>query len=204
MSKLSLWKIICFVCVLCAVEAIGAPAQTFKTLVSFNGTDGANPITELSQGINGSFYGTTRYGGSNCVNSGGCGTVFTITPAGALTMPYNFGTDGAGPEGELVQATDGKLYGTTLGGGRGNALGTVFKITPGGKLTTLYSFCPSECTDGSDPEGGVMQAIDGNFYGTTAFGGNLTCNSGCGTSLQNHRRRHIDHTLQVLLKKELC
>ena len=99
MSKLSLWKAISFLCVFCALEAIGSPAQTFKTLVSFNGTDGENPGNgSLVQGLDGNFYGTTFAGGANksCTNFGfvGCGTVFRITPCGKLTTLHSFdGTD---------------------------------------------------------------------------------------------------------------
>jgi uncharacterized repeat protein (TIGR03803 family) len=69
------------------------------------------------------------------------------------------------PYAGLIQATDGNLYGTTLGGGTKGG-GTVFKITPSGKLTTLYSFA-----NGSWPYAGLIQATDGNLYGTTQGGG---------------------------------
>ena len=95
-----------------------------------------------------------------------------ITPAGQLTTLYMFCpqpgcTDGAGPVGGLVQA-NGNFYGTTEGGGP-SAFGTVFEITPAGQLTTLYSF---DLTDGAYPEGGLVQASDGNLHGMTNFGGN--------------------------------
>jgi uncharacterized repeat protein (TIGR03803 family) len=81
-----------------------------------------------------------------------------------------------------MQGTDGSLYGTTFAGGT-NGYGTVFKITLGGALTTLYSFCSmANCTDGSYPTAGLVQATDGNFYGTTANGGSSSnCHGGCGT-----------------------
>jgi hypothetical protein len=75
MSKLSWWKTICFLCVLCVVEAIGSPAQAFKTLVNFDGADGAQPSAALVQGTDGNFYGTTYWGD---FDNGG--TVFKITP----------------------------------------------------------------------------------------------------------------------------
>jgi uncharacterized repeat protein (TIGR03803 family) len=90
----------------------------------------------------------------------------------------------------LVQATNGNLYGTTSTGGDTLnyfiGLGTVFKITPGGKLTTLYRFCEQfiPCTDGFYPYAGLVQATDGNLYGTTEYGGNNNCavgDPGCGT-----------------------
>jgi uncharacterized repeat protein (TIGR03803 family) len=124
----------------------------------------------LVQGLNGTFYGTNIVGGAN-----GQGTVFEITPAGKLTTLYSFGSqlgDGNTPVSGLVEATNGSLYGTTLGGGANNNTGTVFKITPGGKLTTLYSFCSeSGCTDGYRLYAGLVQATNGNFYGTTLYGG---------------------------------
>jgi len=79
-----------------------------------------------------------------------------------------------------VQAADGNFYGTTFYGGTGSGYdegdyyytGTVFKITPSGMLTTLYNFCSqNDCTDGSAPASALIQATDGNFYGTTSGGG---------------------------------
>jgi uncharacterized repeat protein (TIGR03803 family) len=70
-----------------------------------------------------------------------------------------------------VQATDGNFYGTTRDGGA-NSAGTIFEITAGGTLTTLYSFySQSGCADGEEPQGGLVQGTDGNFYGTTSSGG---------------------------------
>ena len=107
----------------------------------------------------------------------GHGTVFRITPSGTLTTLYSFCsqsacTDGATPYAGLIQATDGNLYGTTAGGGARNNDGTVFKITPTGTLTTLHRFCfQSGCADGAGPLSGLIQATDGNLYGTTDAGG---------------------------------
>ena len=104
------------------------------------------------------------------------GTVFKITPGGALTTLYSFCsqggcTDGEWPKAGLVQATNGDIYGTTYAGGANN-YGTVFKISPGGTLTTLYSFCSQgECTDGEYPEAALVQATNGDLYGTTYAGG---------------------------------
>jgi uncharacterized repeat protein (TIGR03803 family) len=81
---------------------------------------------------------------------------------GANGAPYLSGGGG------LVQGADGNFYGTTNGGGSHN-LGTIFKVTPAGALTTLYNF-GSTPTDGTDPAGALIQASDGNFYGTTNEG----------------------------------
>src|ERR1022692_651545 len=152
------------------------PGGTLTTLYSFcpqtNCTDGATPGAGLVQAANGDLYGTTYFGGTNG------GTVFKITPGGTLTTLYNFCsqtncTDGTGPLAGLVQAANGDLYGTTYFGGTNG--GTVFKITPGGTLTTLYSFCSQGvypgCTDGLNPDAGLVQAANGDFYGTTSSGG---------------------------------
>ena len=135
----------------------------------------------LVQGTDGNFYGTTNQGGANGACSdgsvgSGCGTVFKITPEGTLTTLSIFGnypTDGINPRAGLVQGTDGNFYGTNYSGGvnEGNCqldCGTVFKITPGGTFTTLHSF---DATDGSGPAAALVQATDGNFYGTTLGGG---------------------------------
>jgi uncharacterized repeat protein (TIGR03803 family) len=164
MNQLSGWKTACAVFLLCAATAIGAPAQTFTTLASFYGWNGANPQFSLAQGTDGNFYGTTSAG-----STFGLGTVFEITPGGAGATLHSFdGTDGEYPLAGLTQATDGNFYGTTYGRERNNDWGTVFKITPGGALTTLHSF---EFDDGAEPEAGLVQAADGNFYGITYFGG---------------------------------
>jgi uncharacterized repeat protein (TIGR03803 family) len=144
---------------------------TLTTLYSFctlnNCLDGSNPQARLIQATDGNLYGTTYYGGAN-----NAGTVFKITPSGTLTTLHSFaGTDGKYPLAALVQATDGNFYGTTDGGGAAGG-GTIFKITPSGALTTLYSFCSqSGCADGGGPQASLVQASDGNFYGTTYGGG---------------------------------
>ena len=98
------------------------------------------------------------------------GTVFKISPNGALTNLYSFtGTnDGGDPYAGLVQGSDGNFYGTTGEGGT-NGHGTVFKISPNGAMTTLYSF--QHYNDGANPDAGLVQGSDGNFYGTTSNGG---------------------------------
>jgi uncharacterized repeat protein (TIGR03803 family) len=146
--------------------------------------DGSLPLAGLVQATNGSFYGTTTEGGAN-----NDGTVFKITPSGTLTTLHSFCSqtfcaDGSTPVAGLVQATNGNLYGTT-GAGGANSVGTVFRITPNGALTSLYSFCSkTDCTDGKSPAAGLIQATDGNFYGTASAGG-ISCplfhNVGCGT-----------------------
>jgi uncharacterized repeat protein (TIGR03803 family) len=131
-------------------------------LYSFtNGADGAQPYAGLVLGSDGNFYGATYAGGSN-----GAGTVFRITPAGALTALYSFtnGQDGAQPLAALAQGTNGVLYGSTWGGN-----GTLFSITTNGAFTPLYSFTGG--MDGASPAAALTPGSDGNFYGTTQYGG---------------------------------
>lgn len=141
------------------------PGGTLTTLYSFAGPDGASPGTGLIQANDGNFYGTTKSGGTN-----NDGTIFQITPGGALTTLHSFaGPDGQTPGAPLIQAIDGNLYGTTRSGGT-NSDGTVFRISLGGGLTTLYSFSGIG-NDGNQPRASLVQATDGNFYGTTELGG---------------------------------
>ena len=167
MENPRLLKVAFRVLVLTAATAIASSAQTLTTLHNFAGrpNDGAKALAGLVQGTDGNFYGTTRNGGSSDK-----GTVFRITANGTITILHSFaGTDGQDPEDGLIQARDGNFYGTTSIGGSGGSGGTVFKITPGGTLTTLATF------DGQGgpefPESGLIQARDGNFYGTTDLGG---------------------------------
>jgi uncharacterized repeat protein (TIGR03803 family) len=145
------------------------PAGVLTRLVSFTGANGSYPSAGLVQGTNGSFYGTAEYGGNLSLNAGyGFGTVFKMTPAGALTTLVSFNlANGYNPSAGLVQGSDGNFYGTTDGGGAGGA-GTVFKMTPAGVLTTLVAF---NGADGNSPQAPLVQGSDGNFYGTTGYGG---------------------------------
>ena len=177
LSRLNWGTRACAVLALCATTAIALPAQTLTTLYSFCSqggcTDGDYPRAGLVQTTNGDLYGTTAAGGANRLG----GTVFKITPGGTLTTLYSFCsqtncTDGSNSFAGLVQAANGDLYGTT-GDGGANGYGAVFKITPSGTLTTLYSFCSqTNCTDGAGPEAGLVQAANGDLYGTTYSGGN--------------------------------
>jgi len=105
---------VCFLFLLCVATGIAAPAQTFKTLVNFDGTNGSSPTRSLIQGVNGNLYGTTPSGGKS-----GEGTVFEITTEGKLTTLYNFCSlancaDGSSPQASLVLAANGNFYGTTF------------------------------------------------------------------------------------------
>jgi uncharacterized repeat protein (TIGR03803 family) len=141
---------------------------TLTVLHNFDATDGAHPYGLLIQATDGNFYGTTNAGGGSTLCSGGCGTVFRMTPTGSLTTLYSFGyVDGANPIAGLVQYPDGDFYGTTFqSAGCTGGCGTIFKITGQGDLSTLYEF-----GDGGYLDAGLTVGADGNFYGTIEDGG---------------------------------
>jgi uncharacterized repeat protein (TIGR03803 family) len=131
----------------------------------------------LIQASDGNLYGTTLEGGAYGDSSTGKGTVFKVTLSGDESVLYNFtGANGDGdyPQGGVIQASDGNFYGTTFFGGAYGAAslgyGTVFKLTPSGKETVLHSFTDAN-GDGSNPGASLIQASDGNLYGTTLYGG---------------------------------
>jgi uncharacterized repeat protein (TIGR03803 family) len=139
---------------------------TFTNLYTFSGGDSQQPLGELVADDGGILYGTT----SGDSNQGKNGTIFKITPDGQITTIYTFtgGTDGKNPTAGLVRGRGGNFYGTTYGSMGGKpSYGTIFRLTPKGELTTLHTF---NGRDGWGP-GPLMQASDGNFYGTTEKGG---------------------------------
>jgi uncharacterized repeat protein (TIGR03803 family) len=180
-------RIWAFLAILCAAWVSAAnlataqalvPGTVVSTLNSF-GNDNCVSGTfnypqgggALVQGTNGKLYGTT-YGGGSC----GYGTVFSITNTGDLITLHTFCTQTGCPDGSfpyfgLAQGPDGNFYGITDQGGA-HSHGTLFQMSPTGKFVTLYSFCAqNQCLDGSDPYGGLVLASDGNLYGTTRDGG---------------------------------
>ena len=177
-GRLVLRNILCSLLLCCAVTAFAKTKVHNKKLFQFDTRNGFYP-NALVQGTDGNFYGSTfgSIAGPPHHHYATGGLIFRITPDGALTTLYTFCTqpncpDGTGPYSHLILATDGNFYGTTIGGGANSSLGgTIFKITPSGALTTIYSFCAlANCADGSGP-GQLIQASDGNFYGTTTGGG---------------------------------
>ncbi len=145
------------------------PSGTYSVLYNFCGggvrfcQNGQKP-TNIVQDAKGNFFGTTESGGLYYT---GAGTVFEFTSAHQYSVLHRFDTtDGGFPYAQLTLASDGNLYGTTISGGGGS--GTIFEITPAGEFTSLYSFSPPQ---GYPPSTGpLFQAIDGDFYGATAYG----------------------------------
>jgi uncharacterized repeat protein (TIGR03803 family) len=163
-------------------------AGTFTTLYSFSDSDGCGPWG-LVEGIPGDFYGAV-IGGCSSLDFHGSAFEFSSSGSGSFATIYSFtgsSPDYGSPAGALVRGTDGNLYGTTAGDGRGGTEqgvgGTVFRIDSGG-FTTLHTFAGQAFSDG---EGGILsarlvQGTDGNFYGVTPFGGDTSANEfGWGT-----------------------
>ncbi|MEJ0044884.1 MAG: choice-of-anchor tandem repeat GloVer-containing protein [Rhodospirillales bacterium] len=156
------------------------PAGAQTVLYSFGGgADGSHPYKGSLINVKGTLYGITEAGGSGTACTGGCGTVFSVTPAGVETVLYSFqgGSDGVEPTGLIKVGKN--FYGTTYGGGTGS-FGTVFKLTltktGGATETVLHSF---QGSDGKFPYGGLIN-VGGTLYGTTWLG----------------RSRHLRHGVQ--------
>ena len=145
--------------------------QSIVRLVSFNGTNGANPWASLCLASDGNFYGTTAAGGVSYNGSfgSGYGTVFMLTHDGIFSNLYFFtnGSDGATPYGKLVQGTNGNLFGTTYNGGL-DGRGTVFEMHPDPDFMPIVQF---NGANGGNPSGGLIPGRDGYLYGTTTHGG---------------------------------
>src|SRR5205814_1061092 len=135
---------------------------------------GVMPHGELVKGPDGNLYAMNSSG--SCYNNSteGYGTIFKISPAGALlgVKDFDYLATGVGPYGSLVLGKDGNFYGMTSNGGA-NGYGAIFKMTPAGPVTVIKQF---DNTTGGSPNGTLIQGSDGNFYGMTSIGG--TSNGG--------------------------
>ena len=154
------------------------PGGGVNVLYRFQGPDGFGPQSGLTLGFDGAFYGTTTNGGS-----AGKGTVFKLSN-GTMTVLYQFtdGTDGAYPWAPPVQTPDGNLYGVTY---NGSHPGTAYRITPSGKFTVIATL-PSKTT------APLIMGVDGNFYGTTQYGG--TANQGTVFRLSTRGKLTLLHS----------
>ncbi len=149
--------------------AMCAQAQTLNYFADFNGGNGWEPYASVTQATDGNFYGAATNG-----IEGGGGNIFRMTPSGEITSVYKFCSqpncvDGAQAQSAPVLGSDGNLYGVTTGGGTTGS--GVFYQLADGKYKVLYSLCPKRpCDEGQTPNG-IILASDGNFYGTTVYGG---------------------------------
>ncbi|MDB6067011.1 MAG: 3-carboxymuconate cyclase, partial [Pedosphaera sp.] len=136
--------------------------NSFQLIQTFtNSLTGGSPYGGMALGPDGALYGTTQYGGTNS----GKGTIFRLTPSGTNFIFTNLltfnDTNGANPQGALLNGGDGYLYGTTFAGGTSNN-GTIFRINTNGDFNTVALFM---VTNGIQPLGGLVRGADGAFYG---------------------------------------
>lgn len=171
-----------------AISANGKLLRLSSFCDDTNCVDGAQPDSPMVAAIDGWQWGTAANGGNN----GNYGVIFQqeLVNNGQRNVLYDFCNapacaDGYFPEGPLVQASDGKIYGTTTSGGLFGG-GTIFQWDPASlTLSTLYHFCALPgCADGSYPSSGVIQGADGNFYGVTSANGVGLNGGGSGTGFQ--------------------
>jgi uncharacterized repeat protein (TIGR03803 family) len=149
---------------------------TYTTIYQFTNAQAQSVSAQLIQGSDGNLYGMSGVGGAY-----GNGSIYKLSTSGKLLYLHSFsanGLSGAIPFGSLVQASDGNFYGTTYYGGTAGGHGTVIKMTQQGKVSVMYSFTGNG--DGANPSGGLIQATDGNLYGTTSAKGTY----GYGTIFQ--------------------
>ncbi len=160
-----------------AVTVPRSPTQSYRVIYNFTGgVDGGAPATGLAIDAAGNLYGTTSGGGPF-----GQGTAFKLAPGASgwrFYRVYAFsGANGSGPDSTLVLDPDGRLYGTTSGGGLGD--GVLFGLSPAGEVlpsvfsnwmeTLLYSFTGG--SDGANPGGSLVLDSSGNIFGSAAMGG---------------------------------
>lgn len=141
--------------------------------------------------------GTSSLYGVASTESGGefgpPGVAWKFQPGTGYQTIHTFGdpqgSDGSQPAAPLIEDSSGNLYGTTLEGGSRSEGGTVFELSPSHGAyseTILHAFCTNfDCSDGFEPEAGLVQDAAGNLYGTTLEGG-VSCNAGgelgCGVA----------------------
>ncbi|MFZ0319053.1 MAG: choice-of-anchor tandem repeat GloVer-containing protein [Candidatus Sulfotelmatobacter sp.] len=150
---------------------------------TFNGTDGANPVSSLVMDSAGNLYGTTSSGGNQ---PNGLGTVFELSPTETgpwtETFPHDFsfcGDDGCDPVGNLILDGAGNLYGTAESGGNSDG-GVVFELSPVGggtwsdNVLVTFNSLGSAWPGGENPEAGLVFDGAGNLYGTAYDGGEFS------------------------------
>src|SRR6185437_10047295 len=168
-------------------QEVAPQALTFSVLHDFAGApnDGAGPAAAVTPAGDGSYYGTTSWGGNGSSCDSNCGVVFKLAPDGSETVLYNFAGGANGSYSiNVIPDEQGNLYGITVYGGdmdcdSGFGCGVVFELTPDGTETVLHTFSG----DDESPSGPLIRDADGNLYGTTYSGDINVCSEEhhCGT-----------------------
>ena len=186
----------------------GSGPWTETPIYTFTGkTDGGYPYAGVTFDSQGNLYGTTAIGGtkngSTCKATNGCGVVFQLSPTGdngpwteTVIFTFTASTDGGYPYAGVILDASGNVFGTTVQGGNtiadscsgSDGCGVVFQLTPpiGRALwseSVLYAFNGGD--DGGFPYAAPTFDANGNIFGTTSYGGNVSASNctdvgGCG------------------------
>jgi len=141
--------------------------ESITKKVDFDGINkGANPRGSLIQASNGKLYGMTYYGGAN--NKGVLFEFDLLTNTFIKKVDFGGTNNGGNPNGSLMQASNGKLYGMTFWGGS-NGDGVIFEYDP--VTNTFVKKIDFDINIGRHPFGSLMQATNGKLYGMTFIGG---------------------------------
>ena len=171
-----------------AISTSSLRAQEYEIYKQLSGTGATDPRGPLIQGPDG-LYGTSFTGGSGeCDPQGGlpgCGTIYRLEPDGDVKVLHEFQVGEGRPTiYPLLRASDGNLYGTTIGSSFSCPCGTVYRLDPEGNFDTIHTF---QGDDGRNPSSGLIEPVDGELWGTTTGGGTSTaCTLGCGTVYRMH------------------
>ena len=154
-----------------------------------NTTDGEYPQGQLLQASDGNLYGLTEIG------------LYRATASGVVTMIYRFtGNPVTNNTAPLIQATNGSLY-ATMGFGWCNGstcpCGSVVKFNLQGSLVSEHDFSCYNLTNGNAPSSPVIQAADGNFYGTNVNGGSGSRGTAFELSPQNIAQLTLLHNFDI-------
>jgi uncharacterized repeat protein (TIGR03803 family) len=146
-------------------------AVTLVPIASFNGWDGVHPYGDLMMGADGNLYGTAIGGGMSSTGvASNYGTIYEVNlQTGQLINLASFNeTNGAQPEGGLIEDSQGNLYGTTMTGGSANE-GTIFEYNRStGNIISLASFTGS---NGEQPTCTLYADAQGDLFGTATIAG---------------------------------
>jgi uncharacterized repeat protein (TIGR03803 family) len=153
----------------------------------FDGPNGATPLGGMILSSNGKLYGTTTFGGpsleersyqanpnGHLAGAQGHGVLFEYDPvANTYSKKQHFNAAlGTNPYGNLVEASNGKLYGVTSRDGA-NGGGTLYQYVISGAITKHHDFPTAAVVPGVDNSGPKCQLteLDGKLYGTTPYFG---------------------------------
>src|SRR6266576_2461455 len=160
-----------------ATEVRATDSVGYEQLHAFRRSagDGEFLYDSVIEGKDGRLYGTTLNGGPE-----DGGLVFALNKDGSgYAVLHNFGygvTNGLSPWGNVIEGSDGTLYGATREGGSNNA-GTVFNLNKDGTGFGIVRSFATNANEGAYPLNSVIQASDGILYGRTSAGGTNDGNS---------------------------